>query len=77
MLRFQGESQTICADLFELESHSGGRVISKGRGSVKMGKGWRKKQSLNFRTPVQCYTDTVIVHGFSGIEKYTEMNMRT
>lgn len=37
-LQFQGKSQTICADLFELESWRGGRVISKGKGSVKMGR---------------------------------------
>lgn len=40
MLRFQGKSQTICADLFELESWCGGRGISKGKGCRK--KGWRK-----------------------------------
>ena len=82
-LQFQGKSQTICADLFELESWRGGRVISKGKGSVKMGrKGGGKtvflvKQSLNLRAVVQCYTHTAIVDGLSGIWTCAVMNQST
>lgn len=37
-LWFQGKSQTICADLFELESQHGAGANSKAKARVKMGR---------------------------------------
>lgn len=64
-LRFQGKSQTICADLFELESLHRDRVISKGRGCVKMGRKGGGKIAFCGEMVFKLQRNGAVLHSYS------------